>query len=518
MNEKTSRRRGDFLLKRLLVPEQGFPRGGERAQDPDRQTGAPSGGVDLGGRCIINRATAQTMSQNLINSVKDIQRTVEIFINHFVVTELLLESDFNFDPLDEENVVRLVFSEIDIDAKVKKENHYTDMFNKNMVTQDEARSEIGREPLEIPTGRETENDQYLDEKYKDWYRTFWKLIDEPKTLIQAVDEPASPVAQAAVTSASLDINKQNVAEGQKQQAAKAKLEANLKKGIEAAKGQRGTAVRVKNFQDGVVQETFSQLKTYMIDTVSKSNITSAGSPTGSSLIDKWFRDITNTAVNKVIASFQSKCMSQFVEGYDSERGATEAGNPSYLRSTRMGRNILKKRVDRYINRLRGDIERKVSKCFDDVGSLTKEDCIEHIRATFDSYLYRARFIEDVEERKAFNIGRLAALRDKGYATYEIENAENACDRCKHYSGRKTAISFSNVGDIPPFHSSCRCKIVNPEHTVKLTSADAEEEDGDKLERCVLSVKSDLRKRHPDWDEKKVKSAAFAICNSRIKGK
>ena len=38
----------------------------------------------------------------------------------------------------------------------------------------------------------------------------------------------------------------------------------------------------------------------------------------------------------------------------------------------------------------------------------------------------------------------------------------------------------------------------------------------KVERCVLSVKKDLRKRHPDWSYDKIKTSAYKICNSKIK--
>jgi hypothetical protein len=51
---------------------------------------------------------------------------------------------------------------------------------------------------------------------------------------------------------------------------------------------------------------------------------------------------------------------------------------------------------------------------------------------------------------------------------------------------------------------------------EINSKDEKLDDVTKLERCVQSVKKDLRKRHPDWSAEKIKSSAFAICNSRIK--
>jgi hypothetical protein len=43
-------------------------------------------------------------------------------------------------------------------------------------------------------------------------------------------------------------------------------------------------------------------------------------------------------------------------------------------------------------------------------------------------------------------------------------------------------------------------------------------DADKMERCVLKVKSQLRNKNPDWSEDRIKSSAFAICTSQLKGK
>ena len=44
-------------------------------------------------------------------------------INEDIINELLLESNFNFDPLDEENIVYFKFKEIDLELQIKKENH-----------------------------------------------------------------------------------------------------------------------------------------------------------------------------------------------------------------------------------------------------------------------------------------------------------------------------------------------------------------------------------------------------------
>lgn len=145
--------------------------------------------IDFGEGESSNRSTAEQQSQNLIDSVKDYQQVIEIFINEFIIKELLLESTFGFDVFSEENIVKLQFQEIDLELQIKKASHYTDQFLKNVIDLDEARIGMGREPILIPTTKEIDAGKDGAEYYPQWGRLAWVLFDRPKTLIQAVDEP-----------------------------------------------------------------------------------------------------------------------------------------------------------------------------------------------------------------------------------------------------------------------------------------------------------------------------------------
>lgn len=130
--------------------------------------------VDMGEGGTSNRSTAQTMSRNLVDRTKAEQKLLESFINKFVIEELLLESSFPKDTLlDEENMVRLVFKEIDNEARQALENHANQLYLQNGLSHDEMREYIGREPF-------TE---------EEWEKSYWRQIDEPTKLIQALDEP-----------------------------------------------------------------------------------------------------------------------------------------------------------------------------------------------------------------------------------------------------------------------------------------------------------------------------------------
>jgi len=141
------------------------------------------------GRISIQGNTAEQLSQNLIDGVKDYQQIAEIFINEYIIKELLLESNFKFDVLDNENKVWIRFKEIDVDYQIKRENHYTDQFNKDVINLDEARMDMGREPIPVPSFDEIDNGQDDRDKYPEWYRMHWVLFGRPKALINAIDEP-----------------------------------------------------------------------------------------------------------------------------------------------------------------------------------------------------------------------------------------------------------------------------------------------------------------------------------------
>ena len=104
-------------------------------------------GLDIGEGDSGNRATADSLSKGLIDSVKDFQDTFEQTMNTQVLNELLMEGDFKFDPLMEENVVEMKFIEIDIEEQMKKNVNAQLMFNSDIWDINEAREITGKQGL-----------------------------------------------------------------------------------------------------------------------------------------------------------------------------------------------------------------------------------------------------------------------------------------------------------------------------------------------------------------------------------
>jgi len=102
--------------------------------------------VDLGVGDTSNKATSETLSRNLIDSVKSYQRTYKSFFEFEIISELLLEK-FDMSSLLEENFVKFEFSEIDTETMIKLENHSSLMYQQNMMTEDETRTRSNHKKL-----------------------------------------------------------------------------------------------------------------------------------------------------------------------------------------------------------------------------------------------------------------------------------------------------------------------------------------------------------------------------------
>jgi hypothetical protein len=93
-----------------------------------------------------SRATAESQYFDLRETVKAMQRVMESFINEFIIKELLMEG--GYDPLlNPKDAVYFRFREIDLDMKIKYENHIIYQYITNCITEDEMRAELGRDPI-----------------------------------------------------------------------------------------------------------------------------------------------------------------------------------------------------------------------------------------------------------------------------------------------------------------------------------------------------------------------------------
>ena len=135
-------------------------------------------GVDMGEGDSANKATAQVLSNTAIQHIEALQLTMKIFLENFVVNELVLEKNSTFPLHDPERKVQIKFGTIDKEAKTKLENQTIQLFSNKLLTESEARKKLGERPMR-------EEDREL---------TYFKLYEEPLAMLKSIAQPAATEA------------------------------------------------------------------------------------------------------------------------------------------------------------------------------------------------------------------------------------------------------------------------------------------------------------------------------------
>lgn len=408
--------------------------------------------VDLGNGDTTNRATSDNMSRNLIDSVKDFQQVMEVFFNEHVISELLLESTFGPEVLDEQNMVYLQFNEIDIDSQIKLEAHSADQFDKHLITQDEARLRIGKEPLKIPTQEEAAEEEDLSVAFPDWHRTFFKLIQEPIELIKATKTSNSPAGQAAAanpnTSVSPEHNEEANTAQNEQQKELEKIKGDAKVAAARATARARPKARDQVIQaDSFLSEVFSEIKRDILDRLEFYHSTDI----------EWINQKIRAQLASVIDYMVANQMVLFRNGYQSIRSTSTS---SFVNASSKVRIEFRERANRYVQRLTNDLVRSLRSVMsrhDSPSASLKAECVD----CFSVLEYRPRFIEDVELKKAKMVGKIAALKDAGITDIKIQKSQDSCDTCRNNTIQNSISLASGLifDDIPPYHANCHCSLL-----------------------------------------------------------
>jgi hypothetical protein len=410
--------------------------------------------IDLGDGETSNRATSDTMSRNLVDSVKDLQQVLENIIDEEIIKELLLESDFgDLDVLDEDNIVHVKFNEIDMASKIKKDAHLIDSFAKNAITHDEMRVGMGLKTIPVPTRDEAQSGEDLSDKYPEWNKLFWKLFDEPKLLIQALDEPWSAEARAAAASASTSINTPDLNAATKTAEQQKQNEQTLaqKTALKVAKVRQ--VGKVKNFQD---LEIASKKPTISI--VRKRFDEAENVVTAALRLEQrdasWLGAKVRAVLNPAKENLAAQMASSFFQGYRT----INRSNKQYAAALAKVRPALRNRSEAYVQRLQEDLARQIGSYLKSIKDQTvaSDEVLLSTRAIFDALRYRANAIDDNELHNALILGKVAALKDVGSAKVEIVGGANPCEACLRHIGKVFAVDSE---DVPPFHPHCQCDII-----------------------------------------------------------
>lgn len=533
--------------------------------------------IDYGEGSSANRNTADALSQALIDCVKDFQSVMQLFVDFFIVGELLLESTFNIDVLDDEHSVHLQFNEIDLEAKIKRDANAVNLYQGHIIGLTKARKEVGEEPIEADEESEM----------------FFQRVEKVRLLIQAIDEPYTAESKAAMSGKTNPSSPSNPAVSSKKVAEKTKSPTKGKsRGGKSAgnrtqpTNQHGTnpgPTKAKSSIEGRFMKLFDAFKEAVFLLL--------------------FRDLLDTI--NIHDHGWRKQMGRFVDEIITQKYLEHTRGYFYrgLRDVEASRHATHPIARVRIKELQEYASRRISwltdKVLDTIESLALQGHgQDHIRGALDSFAFRADFLDRTVKRQSRTYGQAIGLLLSGYDHAFIfrspKEEDVECTECDKFDGKRISLEYLSVTDLPPWHDNCECKMSlypepkyildmiedseefvdakkkktydqtmhvhkmptldnsttgpaddSPNHTHeyndgKQTDPPIDGDDGHvhvleegpetgppievkdatadlvpKVERCVIRVKRDLVKRHPTWSEGRIKSSAIAICRSRF---
>ena len=374
---------------------------------------------------------ADSMEQQVHDTVKYIQRMMADFIENKILIELLLEGGFN--PFEEDNYVDYVFEEISLETKIKKENHEINKYQSNVTTYPEARRRMGLKD-------ESDDDEQL----------FNRKITDESTLRQ-IDRTAehqlelarvNNAAKAATGSSSGGTKKASSAGTKKTRVTKDKGPSGRVDSIDRPKNQYGThSVKMKeSFEDKTVLENSLEYKTILnIYNDLKEDLKS--------------NEIKRNIYYEYALELLVKKTIQIVDKY-SMKGISDAIyeiNKLYETNYK----IPTEKID--LTEFYKDIRKSLSNILVDIDKTINKTNLDDI---FDDNEYRLLYLLDYMQRKVYWYSYIKAGALIGVSNaYILFNSKN--DKENH----KTKIETNNfsLDDVPSYHSFCDCTITYNKH-------------------------------------------------------
>jgi len=393
-----------------------------------------------------NRATANTLSRALIDSVKSIQDALEAQWDQQVGMELMFESMFGETALLEQEFPKLRFSEIDIDNRIAQDEHALALFKGYAITFQELRASLSRDPIIVPEDSEDQDPK----KYPEWFSTYWKLIEEPALLIRAADEPYSLQAQALAKAKGSSATQGDikVAGEERKKELETELEAEKETKIAVAKAKPRPSAR----KDSFLTQSYTELEGDTTQRILANFFTHKYEQEDHSThFTMWGEFIKQ----KFVVLVQREVLNGF---------NVQTHNKAYLAAevVQHGRQEVTKRVERFVDRfivsLLFTMTRRVKQEVE-TSEGTQTKLLEALHSSFASHTYRLDFALDTEVRKAFSFGKVLGMRFNGVQELMYTTKEEACDVCKALDGSVVKIGDLTLDDVVPHHPGCVCNLI-----------------------------------------------------------
>nr|DAY07473.1 MAG TPA: Portal protein [Caudoviricetes sp.] len=362
---------------------------------------------------------ADSMEEQVHDAVKYFQKSISNFIQNNLFNELLLEGGFN-PILNEGDIVYFVFNEINLETKVKVENHYLNQYQGNAITFEELRQELGRRADNIS----------LDDVYANavTQKNKMDLVWAGKGMLTP-DGTASPEnGDPKAADKSSDENKQ-ISNTDQPENQHGKSSVNIKEFKESADDRnkitkKNIDIYKKNFS--IIYNKFQAMRNDVCDDVKNQ--------------DAFTIPLTRESIMKMLEKYMEK---ELAAGY--KKAIRDCGNknPDFTFDIQTV-NIVKE-TKNTIDEIFKEISKRIKKC----------ETREEKESVFNSLEYRLRFLTEYTVSKAYWYAYVKTCNALGKEKVYVDFG-NSEDKKSHKNVIDT--KHFSLDDIPPFHAYCSCKI------------------------------------------------------------
>lgn len=362
---------------------------------------------------------ADSMEEQVHDAVKYFQKSISNFIQNNLFNELLLEGGFN-PILNEGDIVYFVFNEINLETKVKVENHYLNQYQGNAITFEELRQELGRRADNIS----------LDDVYANavTQKNKMDLVWAGKGMLTP-DGTASPEnGDPKAADKSSDENKQ-ISNTDQPENQHGKSSVNIKEFKESADDRnkitkKNIDIYKKNFS--VIYNKFQAMRNDVCDDVKNQ--------------DAFTIPLTRESIMKMLEKYMEK---ELAAGY--KKAIRDCGNKSPDFTFDIQTINIVKETKNTINEIFKEISKRIKKC----------ETREEKESVFNSLEYRLRFLTEYTVSKAYWYAYVKTCNALGKEKVYVDFG-NSEDKKSHKNVIDT--KHFSLDDIPPFHAYCSCKI------------------------------------------------------------
>lgn len=362
---------------------------------------------------------ADSMEEQVHDAVKYFQKSISNFIQNNLFNELLLEGGFN-PILNEGDIVYFVFNEINLETKVKVENHYLNQYQGNAITFEELRQELGRRADNISL-----NDVYANAVTQ---KNKMDLVWAGKGMLTP-DGTASPEnGDPKAADKSSDENKQ-ISNTDQPENQHGKSSVNIKEFKESTDDRnkitkKNIDIYKKNFS--IIYNKFQAMRNDVCDDVKNQ--------------DAFTIPLTRESIIKMLEKYMEK---ELAAGY--KKAIRDCGNKSPDFTFDIQTVNIVKETKNTIDKIFKEISKRIKKC----------ETREEKESVFNSLEYRLRFLTEYTVSKAYWYAYVKTCNALGKEKVYVDFG-NSEDKKSHKNVIDT--KHFSLDDIPPFHAYCSCKI------------------------------------------------------------